>query len=294
MSQIQIPNNIILKSLYTKTLPLLSPNYINDIVENITEYILNTDPIYYRNIEIESKLGYFEFLGEKSKIFSLINETFKLPDIKSKDFLYNFKATISPSNFFAIWNAIERESYIKNSGIIRIEPLNIVDKINYDGIRLSKIYKEGEFIKKEIIKKEDKVNFNVRNYGNDFRITCSKEIETDFNENDSFRLTRDKFRVSYQFSFFQIDLTISKNSLEPDNYCYEVEIEIKNLVDLLKGQNWEFNLRTILMRFMQNIINLYTAILPDSINLIDNQERRFNNCYGDYLQNLKLKNVNKK
>ena len=109
MSQIQIPNNIILKSLYTKTLPLLSPNYINDIVENITEYILNTDPIYYRNIEIESKLGYFEFLGEKSKIFSLINETFKLPDIKSKDFLYNFKATISPSNFFAIWNAIERE-----------------------------------------------------------------------------------------------------------------------------------------------------------------------------------------
>jgi hypothetical protein len=285
MSQIQIPNNIILKSLYTKTLPLLSPNYINDIVENITEYILNTDPIYYRNIEIESKLGYFEFLGEKSKIFSLINETFKLPDIKSKDFLYNFKATISPSNFFAIWNAIERESYIKNSGIIRIEPLNIVDKINYDGIRLSKIYKEGEFIKKEIIKKEDKVNFNVRNYGNDFRITCSKEIETDFNENDSFRLTRDKFRVSYQFSFFQIDLTISKNSLEPDNYCYEVEIEIKNLDKLIgKNNNWKFDLKRVLVRFIENILNLYTAILPDCYNLIS-QEENFKNCYGDYLQN---------
>lgn len=285
MSQIQIPNNIILKSLYTKTLPLLSPNYINDIVENITEYILNTDPIYYRNIEIESKLGYFEFLGEKSKIFSLINETFKLPDIKSKDFLYNFKATISPSNFFAIWNAIERESYIKNSGIIRIEPLNIVDKINYDGIRLSKIYKEGEFIKKEIIKKEDKVNFNVRNYGNDFRITCSKEIETDFNENESFRLTRDKFRVSYQFSFFQIDLTISKNSLEPDNYCYEVEIEIKNLDKLIgKNNNWKFDLKRVLVRFIENILNLYTAILPDCYNLIS-QEENFKNCYGDYLQN---------
>ena len=285
MSQIQIPNNIILKSLYTKTLPLLSPNYINAIVENITEYILNTDPIYYRNIEIESKLGYFEFLGEKSKIFSLINETFKLPDIKSKDFLYNFKATISPSNFFAIWNAIERESYIKNSGIIRIEPLNIVDKINYDGIRLSKIYKEGEFIKKEIIKKEDKVNFNVRNYGNDFRITCSKEIETDFNENDSFRLTRDKFRVSYQFSFFQIDLTISKNSLEPDNYCYEVEIEIKNLDKLIgKNNNWKFDLKRVLVRFIENILNLYTAILPDCYNLIS-QEENFKNCYGDYLQN---------
>ena len=285
MSQIQIPNNIILKSLYTKTLPLLSPNYINDIVENITEYILNTDPIYYRNIEIESKLGYFEFLGEKSKVFSLINETFKLPDIKSKDFLYNFKATISPSNFFAIWNAIERESYIKNSGIIRIEPLNIVDKINYDGIRLSKIYKEGEFIKKEIIKKEDKVNFNVRNYGNDFRITCSKEIETDFNENESFRLTRDKFRVSYQFSFFQIDLTISKNSLEPDNYCYEVEIEIKNLDKLIgKNNNWKFDLKRVLVRFIENILNLYTAILPDCYNLIS-QEENFKNCYGDYLQN---------
>ena len=79
MSQIQIPNNIILKSLYTKTLPLLSPNYINDIVENITEYILNTDPIYYRNIEIESKLGYFEFLGEKSKRFSFVHIPYKPP-----------------------------------------------------------------------------------------------------------------------------------------------------------------------------------------------------------------------
>ena len=47
------------------------------------------------------------------------------------------------------------------------------------------------------------------------------------------------------------------------------------------------------MRFMQNIINLYTAILPDSINLIDNQERNFKNCYGDYLQNQVKKNINK-
>ena len=123
------------------------------------------------------------------------------------------------------------------------------------------------------------------NYGNDFRITCSKEIETDFNENESFRLTRDKFRVSYQFSFFQIDLTISKNSLEPDNYCYEVEIEIKNLDKLIgKNNNWKFDLKRVLVRFIENILNLYTAILPDCYNLIS-QEENFKNCYGDYLQN---------
>ena len=133
----------------------------------------------------------------------------------------------------------------------------------------------------------------MRNYGNDFRITCSKEIDTMCeNENSSIN-KRDKFRISYLFSYFEIDLTISKSNDINERYNYEVEIEIKNLVDLLKGQNWEFNLRTILMRFMQNIINLYTAILPDSINLIDNQERNFKNCYGDYLQNQVKKNINK-
>ena len=291
-AQIEIPNNIILKSIYPRTIQLLSPNYINDIKESIMDYILKTDKVYYGNIEIESKLGWFNFISEKAKVFSFINETFRIPEY-SNDFQYNFIASISPSKFYSIWNAIQRESNNINSGITRIEPIVIKDTFYKNGIRVSKFYKGGDLIKEETIKKENKVNFNVRNYGNDFRITCSKEIDTMCDNEDTVYMKRDKFRVSYLFSYFEIDLTISKKD-NINEYSYEVEIEIKKLVDLLKGQNWEQDLKIIIIRFIQNIINLYTSILPDSINLIDNQERRFNNCYGDYLQNLKLKNVNKK
>jgi len=290
---IEIPNNIILKSIYPRTISLLSPNYINDIIEGIMDYILTTDKVYHKNIEIESKLGQFNFISEKAKVFSYINETFRIPDNKSNQFQYKFISGISPSNFYSIWNAIERECNIRNSGIRRIEPIVIKDTFYENGIRVSKFYKGGDLIKEETIKKENRIDFNVRNYGNDFRITCSKEIDTMCDNENSSINKRDKFRISYLFSYFEIDLTISKSNDINERYNYEVEIEIKNLVDLLKGQNWEFNLRTILMRFMQNIINLYTAILPDSINLIDNQERNFKNCYGDYLQNQVKKNINK-
>ena len=291
-AQIEIPNNIILKSIYPRTIPLLSPNYISDIIEGIMDYILRTDKVYYRNIEIESKLGIFNFIGEKAKVYSFINETFRIPDIKSNQFKSEFRAGISPSNFYSIWNAIERECNNRNSGIRRIEPIVIKDTFYENNIRVSKFYQRGDLIKEVTIKKENKVHFNVRNYGNDFRITCSKEMDTMCENEKFFKKKRDKFRISYLFSYFEIDLTISKSN-DSNDYCYEVEIEIKKLVDLLNGPNWEFNLRTILMRFIQNIINLYTAILPDSINLIDNQERTYKNCYGDYLQNQVKKNINK-
>ena len=53
-------------------------------------------------------------------------------------------------------------------------------------------------------------------------------INQDFNENESFRLTRDKFRVSYQFSYFRVDMTLSRESNSSD-YAYEIEIELNKL-----------------------------------------------------------------
>ena len=39
------------------------------------------------------------------------------------------------------------------------------------------MYENSLLIKEDIIIKEDKVNFNIRNFGKDFRITICKEIK---------------------------------------------------------------------------------------------------------------------
>ena len=76
----------------------------------------------------------------------------------------------------------------------------------------------------EIIRKENKKNINVRNRGYDFRITCSEEMPTEIDEKvDIIDNVRDKFRISYQLSYYRVDLTISKDEKSND-YGYEVEI----------------------------------------------------------------------
>ena len=77
---------------------------------------------------------------------------------------------------------------------------------------------------------------------------------------------RDKFRISYQLSFYRVDLTISKDEKSND-YAYEIEIELNKLKsELVKVQKIDENkIRTILNRFIQNIMNLYSVLLPDAI-----------------------------
>lgn len=140
--------------------------------------------------------------------------------------------------------------------------------------RKSLIYQEGQAIKEETIIKQNKKNINVRNGGFDFRITCSEEMPTDIDEkNDTQDIERDKFRISYQLSFYRVDLTISKES-NSNEYGYEVEIELNRLKGELKDKKIidDGKIRTILDRFLQNIMNLYSVLLPEAI---------FNNAKSD-------------
>jgi len=268
----KIPSNVIIKTSYLYTKNLLSLRYFNSIIDQIMQYI-REHPNNYGNLEIEAKLGRFDFKGEGLKVLEKIKETFIIPEsIKStptNKFIFN--AGIPQKDFFLIWSALDKESKLNGSQIECIKPQTYKDEI-YNTIyktnkRRSFIYQDGQLIKEEIIRKENKKNINVRNGGYDFRITCSEEMPTEIDkDNDTLEKERDKFRISYQLSYYRVDLTISKESNNND-YGYEVEIELNKLkseLDKVKKID-EYKIRAILDRFIQNIMNLYSVLLPEAI-----------------------------
>ena len=268
----KIPSNVIRKTSYLYTKNLLSLRYFNSIIDQIMQYI-REHPNNYGNLEIEAKLGRFDFKGEGLKVLEKIKETFIIPEsIKStptNKFIFN--AGIPQKDFFLIWSALDKESKLNGSQIECIKPQTYKDEI-YNTIyktnkRRSFIYQDGQLIKEEIIRKENKKNINVRNGGYDFRITCSEEMPTEIDkDNDTLDKERDKFRISYQLSYYRVDLTISKESNNND-YGYEVEIELNKLkseLDKVKKID-EYKIRAILDRFIQNIMNLYSVLLPEAI-----------------------------
>jgi hypothetical protein len=232
------------------------------------QYIIE-HPNNYENLEIEAKLGRFVFKGDSVRVLEKINDIFIIPDdIKSSNsnYKYSFNSGISQKNFFIIWSALDKESKLEGSNIECIKPQTYKDTMYITSYKATKrksiIYQDGEAIKEEIIIKDNKKNINVRNCGSDFRITCSEEKPTEIDpRNDKQDIERDKFRISYQLSFFRVDLTISKESNNSE-YGYEIEIELNKLRNQLKGvkkmdQKTQITIRTILDRFLQNIMNLY-------------------------------------
>lgn len=282
----KIPSNVIIKTSYAFTKNMMVPRYSSSIIEQILQYIRKY-PNNYENLEIEAKLGRFEFKGEAMKNFEKINEIFIIPEsIKTSELKnkYNFISGVYPRNFYLIWSALEKESKLKGSNITCIKPMFIKDSIysgNYSGNkRKSEIFKNGEKIKEETIRKENKEHINIRNNGCDFRITCSKEMPTEIDESkDKLENVREKYRTSYQLSFFRVDLTLCKDN---NGESFEVEIEINKLREELsrvKPIN-ENNIGQILDRFIQNIFNLYSVLVPESIVYNAQQEEQIKNELG--------------
>ena len=302
----KIPSNVIIKTSYAFTKNMMIPRYSSSIIEQIMQYIKRY-PNNYENLEIEAKLGRFEFKGEAMKNFEKINDIFIIPDsIRTQDHKnkYNFISGVCARNFYLIWSALEKESKLKGSNITCIKPMFFRDTIysgNYNGNkRKSEIFKNGEKIKEETIRKENKEHINVRNNGCDFRITCSKEMPTEIDEKrDKLENVREKYRTSYQLSFFRVDLTLCKDK---SGETFEVEIELNKLRDeLIRVKPIdENNIRLILDRFIQNIFNLYSVLVPESIAYNAQQEEQIknelglnkhlkkeeiNNTFGNYFQN---------
>ena len=265
----KIPSNVIIKTSYKYTKGLLNASYINTIINQIIKYIKD-HPNSYENLEIEAKLGHFEFRGEGVKVLEKITETFIIPEsIKTSNLSnkYFFNAGILQKNFFLIWSALDKESKLNGSGIKCLQPQTYKDTIYKTNKRCSLIYQDGQLLKEEVIRKENKKNINVRNGGYDFRITCSEERPTEIDEKEDIKDNeRDKFRVSYQLSYYRVDLTISKDE-KSNEYAYEVEIELNKLKNELVGAKIfdEIKVATILNRFIQNILNLYSVLSPEAI-----------------------------
>ena len=268
------PSNVIIKTSYKYTKNLLSSKYFNSIIDQIMLYIYQ-HPDNYENLEIEAKLGYFDFKGDNVKVLEKINETFIIPETikpSTPSNKYIFNSGISQKNFYLIWSALDKEYHLNGSNIQFIKPQTYKDTMYNNNIykttkRKSIIFQDGQPIKEEIIRKENKKNINVRNNGCDFRITCSHEMPTEIdNNNDKMDIERDKFRISYQLSYYRVDLTISKES-NNNEYGYEVEIELNKLKEELARTKKidDMKVRTILDRFIQNIMNLYSVLVTESI-----------------------------
>jgi hypothetical protein len=274
----KIPSNVIIKTNYAFTKNLMSPHFVPSIIDQTMQYI-KEHPRNYENLEIEAKLGRFEFKGDYVRNFEKINEIFVIPDsihTPNPQNKFNFVAGILPRNFFLMWSALEKESKLNGANIDCIKPIIFKDSVYTGNKRKSQIFQDGKLIKEEIIRKENKKHINVRNNGFDFRITCSEEMPTDIDEeSDQIENVRDKYRVSYQLSYYRVDLTLSKDK---DGEYYEVEIEMNLLKKELVGvkQIDEPKIRVILDRFIQNIFNLYSVLMPDSIMYNAKQEEQIN------------------
>ena len=284
LMQEKIPTNIIIKCSYNFTKELLKPHYLYSIIDQIMEYIYQ-NPKSYENLEIEAKLGRFEFKGDSVRAFEKINEIFIIPEsIKPSNHLnkYQFNAGIPQKDFFLIWSALDKESKLIGSNINSFKPQIYQDVIYNTNKRRSLMFEDGQAIKEEIIRKENKKHINVRNGGYDFRITCSEEKPTEIDENEDVKTNeRDKFRISYQMSYYRVDLTISKEP-NKNEYGYEVEIELNKLKsELINVKKIDDNkIRTILDRFIQNIMNLYSVLMPGAIYNNLHHEEQLNNSLG--------------
>jgi len=292
--QINIPSNIIIKSIYNNlTYSLLFPRYINEIKYKIINYLKTIEEKDLQNLEIEVKFGNFILEGNYIDSYKYINAVFVLPNFNFQNsYKYKFNAGINPYKFFIIWNILDNETKKINSEISGPE-IRIYNEIHYQsGKRKSLIYNEDKKqIGEEVIKKDKKNKnntINVSNLGNDFRITILKEQPTDIDyNNDKEEIKRDKYRISYQFRYFRIDMSITyekseKITREPS---YEIEIEINKLNDILRDKygNIDYdNFALILDRFIQNIHNLYSAA---DKNIIINKNNIIYNKYGNYFEN---------
>jgi len=292
----EIPKNILLKRSYVnfniKNI-INFPFWMNNTIEELFNYIRSTDLSQMKFLELEIKLGMFNFNGT-CKLYSYINDIIKLPKIEKDPYNnYQFNSQVNENQFYALWSLIEEECRY-NPEIIKCEPLNFHEVMYKSQKRKSTIYTKGHtdgvkggqegsnlssIPKKEVIIKQDKSHFDIRNNGNDMRITICKEFPTDITIDDIAVSERNKFRVSYKFGFFRIDFTIVNSKTIPDDFSkssekFEIEFELIGLMHLAEMTNnfQKFDVfEGLLKRFIENVLCFYYAI--DTINFTNKKRK---------------------
>lgn len=289
----KIPSNIIIKSVYNQyEYKANMHNYMNDTIYEIYNFIFLNKDIDLNELEIEAKLGKFLFKGNSVLGYEYIKETFKIPawDPRESAFKYDFLSGLDEERFFLIWHFVEKESDNPQSNIKKLQPKNYRETHYKSGKRKSQIIENNQIMHEEVIKKEKKMHFNIRNNGMDFRMTSCLENKSEINENDEISMNRDKFRISYEYQFFRIDFTIVnsfKINSDPE-LNYEVELEllsegIKNQFDYFKEyRNFEY----LFKRFFENVFCLYELTQKEyfSDKLLQKGNKFFGNVFGNYLE----------
>ena len=273
--EIPIPSNILLKRFYRNFNLRNTFNYpfwINSTIEQLFSYIRSTEPSQRKFFELEIKFGTFAFKGS-CKLYEYINDVFSIPRIETdRNNSYQFNSNITETQFYALWTLVEDESKY-NTDVIKCEPLNSKEVIYASGKRMATIFtKVGEDVKfkdKEVIIKQDKSHFNIRNNNNDMRITICKEFPTDITHDDTPVKERNKFRVSYKFRFFRLDFTIVNSKSIPDDFStlnnetFEIEFELFdwNQVEIVT-QNYQnyTDFENLIRRYIENVLCFYYAM----------------------------------
>ena len=299
---IRIPSNIMLKSAFGN-FQRREPNYIIDSILELYNYIyFQCKQSDWENLEIEGKLGIFHFKGDFVYYFQHVKEPFKIPGYPKNapggHSNYDFISGLDESRFYSIWYFIDRESERQGSDIIRLEPINIKEIFYKSGARSGIHYRNGQQVKQEVIIKENKMHINIRDNGNDFRITSCKENKIyNITYDDIPIYYREKFRVSYKFRFFRLDLTIvssrkEQDSSYPSEITYEVEFEFDELAKFLKSdscRNFE-EFKMMFERFIQNIFCIYLSSTTEYFEMRFPKPRDgLDSLFGDYIEkNIKL------
>ena len=291
-----IPSNIMVKLAY----PFyhnrsLSQPYMVETIQELYNYVYSKKIIELNEeLEIEAKLGRLHFRGSYVYGYESIQEIFKIPNFDSRDahFKYDFVSGLEQSQFYSIWYFVDKEADNPKNEIKKLNPKNY-NEIHYkSGKRKSALTENNIFMKEDVIKKENKVHFNIRDNGNDFRITACKEIKHEISDDDIPTLKRDKFRVSYEFGFFRLDFTIVNSTNINDcnsEISYEIEFELitPRLMECYDYFRNFVNFQYIFNRFFQNIFCFYQLTNPEYFAdrfPNDRDNKFFGNIYGNYLE----------
>jgi hypothetical protein len=294
--QIRIPSNIMIKSSFLQ-FNSREPTYMTETILELYKYILNTNPSQYSSLEVEAKLGLFDFKGSCVTALKDIKDPFKLPLYNKADknyshFKYDFNSGLSENQFYTLWFFVNEECEKKGSDIIPIEPINYKETHFKSGIRRSIAYKNNQIIKEELIVKKDKHHINIRNMGKDFRITSCIEAKQSVIDYDDVPINyREKFRVSYKFRYFRLDFTVvaSYKNLDVDSskeMTYEVEFEFVELQKFLLNEYKNFeDFKMMFQRFVQNIFCIYELLTPEMFYYSEYNKRSSDvSIFGDYFK----------
>jgi hypothetical protein len=285
-----IPSNIMLKSSYGSFLTS-TPKWKIETINELYNYIYTrTDPTDHKFLELEVKLGTYRFEGAYRSLV-IVEDIFKIPRNEGPNISF-FESKVGENDFFSIKFFIEKEMERRNSGIFPLDPELYNEMMYTSGKRKSEITNYRTRQKKTVvIKKEDKHHIQLRNCGSDLRITICKEYPKEMEDNDVVESYRDKFRMSYKFRFFRLDLTITqggrtvmeKNS-SPKSFEVEFEFDEINIRTMEFGEYDSFF--KIIERFLENSFALYHTISKDYFVKFYSASNNSQSLFGDYIQNV--------